>query len=150
MDDYMMNETTGLGMILAMGAVFFVVIIVVYLFIGFCLGKVFEKAGKPLWAGFVPVYNLIVLLEIVGRPIWWAALFLAGLIPFVGGLVCLALAIIIGIDLAKSFGKDALWGVLTALFGIVMIPIMAFSSDIRYVGPAAAPQGAAGGGSMST
>jgi hypothetical protein len=148
MDDFTMGETTGLGMLMAMGAVFFIFSIVVYLFIGFCLGKVFEKAGKPLWAGFIPIYNLIIILQIVGRPIWWVAFLLAAIIPVVGGLVCLAVAIIIGIDLAKSFGKDTLWGVLTALFGIVMIPIMAFSKDIQYVGPSAAPQGAAGSGSM--
>lgn len=148
MDDFTMGETGALAMVMAMGAAFFIFAIVLYLFIGYCLGKVFEKAGKPLWAGFIPIYNLIVLIEIVGRPIWWIALYLAALIPFVGGLVCLAITIILCIDLAKSFGKDTLWGVLTALFGFVMIPIMAFSSDIRYIGPSAAPQGAAGGGSM--
>ena len=30
--------------------------------------KVFQKAGKPGWVAIVPIYNLIVLLEIVGRP----------------------------------------------------------------------------------
>lgn len=148
MDDFTMDETTGLGMLMAMGAVFFIFSIALYLFIGFCLGKVFEKAGKPLWAGFIPIYNVIVLIQIVGRPIWWIALYLAALIPFVGGLVCIAITIILCIDLAKSFGKDTLWGVLTALFSIIMIPIMAFSNDIRYIGPSVAPQGAAGSGSM--
>ncbi len=37
--------------------------------------KVFEKAGKPGWAAIIPIYNLIVLLDIVGKPIWW-------LVPF--------------------------------------------------------------------
>lgn len=137
-------------MVMAMGTAFLIFAIVLYVFTAYCLGKVFEKAGKPLWAGFIPIYNLIVLIEIVGRPIWWIALYLAALIPFVGALVCLAITIILCIDLAKSFGKDTLWGVLTALFGFVMIPIMAFSADIRYIGPSAAPQGAAGGGSMGT
>ncbi|MBI2794449.1 MAG: signal peptidase I [Ignavibacteria bacterium] len=139
-----MGETTGLGMLMAMVVVFFIPI-VAYLFIGFCLGKVFEKAGKPLWAGFIPVYNLILLLEIVGRPIWWAAFYL---IPILGWIFVPIITVILCIDLAKSFGKDTLWGVLTAFFGIVMIPIMAFSKDIQYVGPSVAPQGAAGGGSM--
>lgn|GEM_PF-2859387 len=33
--------------------------------------KVFEKAGQPGWAAIIPIYNLIVLLQIVGKPIWW-------------------------------------------------------------------------------
>ena len=54
-----------------------------------------------------------------------------------GGRVFI-IAIIVYIDLAKSFGKDTVWGILLVFFGIVMLPIMAFSSDIKYVGPAAA------------
>ena len=30
--------------------------------------KVFVKAGKPGWAAIVPIYNVIVLLEIAGKP----------------------------------------------------------------------------------
>ena len=37
--------------------------------------KVFSKAGKPGWAAFVPIYNIVVMLEIVGRPISWIFFF---------------------------------------------------------------------------
>ncbi len=33
--------------------------------------KVFTKAGKPGWASIIPIYNIIVLCEICGKPIWW-------------------------------------------------------------------------------
>ena len=33
--------------------------------------KIFTKAGKPGWAAIVPIYNYIILLEIIGRPWWW-------------------------------------------------------------------------------
>ena len=33
--------------------------------------KIFAKAGKPGWACIVPIYSTIVLLEIVGKPLWW-------------------------------------------------------------------------------
>lgn len=118
--------------------VYLIVAVIFYLICGFFLGKVLEKAGKPLWAGFVPIYNLILVLEIVGRPIWWIALLLLGVIPFVGWIVPLVIGIIVSIDLAKSFGKDTVWGVLTFFFSIIMIGIMAFSDDIRYVGPSVA------------
>ena len=37
--------------------------------------KTFVKAGQPGWAAIIPIYNVIVLLQIAGRPIWWILLF---------------------------------------------------------------------------
>src|SRR5690349_5436583 len=71
---------------------------------GLLLMGIFRKAGKPTWAAFVPLYNSIVLLDIVGRPMWWIILFF---IPFVN----LIIGILVCIDLAKSFGKDTLFGI---------------------------------------
>jgi len=90
---------------------------------------VFTKAGKPGWAAIIPIYNVVVLLEIVGRPIWWLLLLF---IPCVGVVV----AVLLMIDLAKSFGKGVGFGVGLALLGFVFMPMLAFS-DARYLGPAA-------------
>ena len=91
--------------------------------------KVFTKAGKPGWAAIVPIYDVIVLLQIVGRPLWWIVLLL---IP----LVSLVIAIILCIDLAKSFGKGAGFGIGLLLLGFIFFPILGFGSA-RYVGPSA-------------
>lgn len=115
------------GIIAAALGLYLVFSVVAYLFFGLCVGKVLKKAGKPLWAGFVPIYNLILLLEIVGRPAWWLILFF---IPFVGVIV----GIIACIDLAKSFGKDAVFGVLLVIVSVIMWPILAFG-DATYKGP---------------
>jgi hypothetical protein len=93
------------------------------------LWKVFEKAGKPGWAAIIPIYNVIVLLEIVGRPVWWILLLL---IPCVNIIVL----VLVQIDIAKSFGKDVAFGIGLALLGFIFLPILAFS-DARYIGPAA-------------
>ena len=34
--------------------------------------KTFNKAGKPGWGAIIPIYNVVLLLEIAGRPIWWS------------------------------------------------------------------------------
>ena len=94
------------------------------------LWKVFTKAGKPGWASIIPIYNGIVLLEICGRPIWWILLML---IPCVN----IIFSLIVFIDLAKSFGKDALFGVALWLLGFIFLPILGFGSA-QYRGPAAA------------
>jgi len=91
--------------------------------------KIFEKAGKPGWAAIIPIYNIIVLLEIVGKPIWW--LFIILFVPLVN--------IIFGIWmvnlLSKSFGKNEAFTVGLILLGIVFYPILGFG-DAKYQGPA--------------
>lgn len=92
--------------------------------------KIFTKAGKPGWAAIVPIYNIVVLLEIVGKPVWWIILFL---IP----IVSLVIAIIVALELAKCFGKGAGFGIGLVFLGFIFMPILAFG-DARYQGPAKA------------
>lgn len=93
------------------------------------LWKIFTKAGKPGWAAIIPIYNVIVLLEIVGRPIWWIVLML---IPCVSAIV----AIILAVDLAKSFGKGVGFAIGMIFLGFIFYPILAFG-DAKYQGPSA-------------
>lgn len=57
---------------------FFVVFVLVYLAIIILMivsiWTIFSKADKPDWAAIIPIYNAIVLLEIVGKPWWWLLL----------------------------------------------------------------------------
>jgi len=93
--------------------------------------KVFTKAGQPGWASIIPIYNLYIWCKIVGRPGWWILLML---IPFVNIIV----GIILCIDMAKSFGKGAGFGIGLALLGVIFIPILGFGSA-QYQGPSASP-----------
>ena len=111
------------------GGVFMLVALAVLVVVLVSLWKIFEKAGKPGWAGIVPIYNAIVLMEIVGRPVWWVVLMFVPCVSIVVG-------IILCIDLAKSFGKDVAYGIGLALLGFVFFPMLAFG-DARYVGPVA-------------
>lgn len=90
------------------------------------LWKVFVKAGKPGWAAIVPIYNFIVLLEIVGKPIWWIVLMFIPLVNFI-------IAIIVSIELAAKFGKSVAFGIGIALLGFIFIPILGFG-DAKYRG----------------
>ncbi len=95
------------------------------------LWKVFVKAGKPGWAAIIPIYNIIVLLEIIGKPIWWIILFL---IPCVNVIV----SILVSLEVAKCFGRSAGFGVGLAFLPFIFYPILGFG-DSRYQGPAAQP-----------
>jgi len=83
--------------------------------------KVFTKAGKPGWAAIVPIYNIIVLLRIAGKPVWWIILFF---IP----IVSLIIAILTYVALAERFGKGGGFAVGLVLLGPIFFPILGFGS----------------------
>ncbi|MDK2122587.1 DUF5684 domain-containing protein [Parachitinimonas caeni] len=86
--------------------------------------KVFVKAGQPGWACLVPFYNLYVMLNMIGKPVWWLVLFF---VP----IVSLVMSFIVMIELAKRFGKGAGYGVGLALLPFVFFPMLGFS-DAQY------------------
>ena len=114
----------GIAMLLFLTLLYGAILVVIVV----SMWKLFKKAGKEGWAALIPIYNTVVLLQIIGRPVWWILLML---IPFVNFVV----AIIVGLDLAKSFGKDAGIGILVALLPLIGYPILAFG-DAKYQGPA--------------
>lgn len=86
--------------------------------------KVFTKAGKPGWGALVPIYNVVLLLQIANRPLWWLLLLF---VP----LVNLVVAVIVSVDIAKRFGKGTGFGIGLAFLGFVFYPVLGFS-DARY------------------
>jgi len=104
------------GMMLVFAAIGLIVVISMW--------KIFTKAGEPGWAAIVPIYNIIVLLKIAGKPAWW---FILLIIPIVGIVV----AAMMCISLAQNFGKSTGFGIGLLLLGIIFYPILAFS-DARY------------------
>ena len=116
------NTTTGispLGAGLGMGVMICYFAVIILMIAG--MWKIFVKAGKPGWAAIVPIYNLVVLLEIVGKPIWWIILML---IP----LVNLIVYIIILIELAKRFGKGIGFALGLLFLPFIFFPVLGFGS----------------------
>jgi hypothetical protein len=90
---------------------------------------VFTKAGEAGWKSIIPIYNIIVILKIVGREWWWVILMV---IPIVNIFVW----IIVSLDLAKSFGRGTGFGIGLAFLSPIFGLILGFGSD-TYQGPAA-------------
>jgi Family of unknown function (DUF5684) len=91
--------------------------------------KVFSKAGQPGWACLIPIYNIYILCKIAGRPGWWLLLMLIPLVNFI-------IAIILCIDIAKSFGKGVGFALGMVFLGFIFWPILGFGSA-QYQGPSA-------------
>lgn len=81
--------------------------------------KVYRKLGKPGWATLVPVYNMVVLLKAINRPMWWIVLLF---IP----MLDLIVTFIIITELLRGFGKGTLFSIGTVLFPFIFWPIIAF------------------------
>ncbi|MDA8274886.1 MAG: DUF5684 domain-containing protein [Actinomycetota bacterium] len=94
------------------------------------LWGVFAKSGRPGWWALVPVFDLFVLLRVVGRPWWLAVLFF---VPVVDVVV----AIVVFHALAKSFGKGVAYTVGLLVLGFVFVPVLGFGSA-EYLGPGGA------------
>ena len=113
-----MNDGGGIIILLIQLAIFIAVIA------GFW--KVFTKAGHPGWAAIVPIYNVIILLTIAGKPLWWIILFFIPLVNFI-------IAILVSIEVAKKFGKGTGFGLGLAFLGFIFYPVLGFS-DAQYQG----------------
>ena len=108
------------------GAFWLVIVVVLLVLYTVACWRVYEKARKPGWAAIIPIYNIYVLLKIIGRPTWWLLLYL---VPFVNAIV----HIIVSIDLATAFRKSAVFGVLWLWLFPVGYLVLGFG-DAKYKG----------------
>jgi len=114
--------------------------------------KVFEKAGQEPWKGLVPIYQFYVIIQIVGRPVWWfwviVGCFIGSVIPLLNLIAWIPLFVmflLIALDMARCFGKSNGFGIGLWLLSIIFYPILGFG-DAQYQGPLAAAGAQAGGG----
>jgi hypothetical protein len=127
MTDYSTTTSVNTGALGAVLVIYWIVILAIAIFFIAGLWKTFAKAGKPGWAAIVPIYNIIVMLEVIGRPVWWILLYF---IPFVNLIVY----IIVSLDMAKAFGKSAAFGIFGLwLFSPIGYLMLGFGSA-KYVG----------------
>lgn len=102
--------------------IFFVVTILIATYF------ILNKAGKIGWKAFVPILNIIEILKLIGRPLWWTVLFF---VPIINVIVAISIAI----DLYKTFGKrkwyDQILGIVFAPFYMLFI---AFNNNLKYKG----------------
>jgi hypothetical protein len=98
--------------------------------------RLFTKAGQPGWAILVPIYNMIVMQQVAGKPLWWIVLYFIPVVNIVIAVLCV-------FAVAENFGKGRAYGLGMLFFPWVFVPMLAFS-DARFAGgarrtPPAAP-----------
>lgn len=122
-ESYEMHDNGALaavtGTVLFIGLIVWLICIISY-------WKIFTKAGKPGWASIIPIYNTIVIIEIVRKPVWWILLLL---IPIVNIVYAIWLTNL----LSKSFGKSEGFTIGLIFLPIIFLPVLAFDKSAQYI-----------------
>jgi len=132
MQDYNYDSSSvgAVGALMAIIAAMMIPIIIISVITIIGQWKVFAKAGKPGWACIIPIYNIIVMLEIVGKPLWWVILFFIPCVNIIFGIWTLNLV-------SKSFGQSEGFTIGLLFLGFIFWPILGFG-NYPYLGPSAA------------
>ena len=102
-----------------------IIALLIALIMAFAFWKIFSKAGYPGWKCLIPVYNLIIFLQITGNKPQWIFILM---IPVVN----LVVAIILLLDLGKVFGKRNAFRAGLIFLPFIFIPVLGFSRSQYY------------------
>ena len=86
------------------------------------------KAGRPGVSQIIPIWNIIELVRIAGKPGWWVVMIL--LVPFAN----IVFLIMTYNAIAQAFGKGSGFTVGMILLPFVFWPLLAFG-DAKYTAP---------------
>ncbi len=103
--------------------VYFIIIAVFYIYMAICLQTIAKKTNTAnAWFAWIPILNIILMLAVAKKPIWWIILLL---IPFVNIII----AIIVWMGIAEARGKPNWLGILMILpvANIIIPGYLAFS-----------------------
>ncbi len=105
--------------------IIFILIIQVIHFLG--TWKLYVKAGRKAWEAAIPIYNAIVLMQIINRPKWWVLLLF---IPIIN----LLMFPVIWVETIRSFGRNKLWEtwVVILTFGFYIYYVN-YALDVNYI-----------------
>jgi len=95
--------------------VFLTVGVAIYVYMALAVQTIARKTNtKNDWLAWIPIANIILLLEIARKPLWWLLLLV---IP----LVNLVISIVVWVGVAEARGKPSWWGLLMIVPGINLI-----------------------------
>lgn len=106
--------------------IIFIPVLIVCIIAIIAMWKIFEKAGQAGWKSLIPIYNIVVMMQITGiNPLW----ILIALVPVAGGILYFLVTIVMMIRLAKGFGKSEGFAVGLILLSFIFELILAFGKD---------------------
>lgn len=114
------DEIPGLGA--AFGATFLFIILALYAFTAICFMKIAEKTNTENgWWAWIPILNILLMLAIARKPMWWILLMLIPLVNFV-------IIILVFVGICQARGKSGLLtiGMLIPIVNLIVLGYLAF------------------------
>lgn len=105
--------------------ILFILLVQVIHFLG--TWKLYVKAGRKAWEAAVPIYNAVVLMQIINRPKWWVVLLF---IPIIN----LLMFPVIWVETIRSYGRNSLvesWIVVLTLG--IYIYYVNYALNVNYI-----------------
>lgn len=96
-----------------------IIVSIVFLYI-YSVELIFMKVNKPWWTGLIPVYNSMMLTEILFKNKWIG---LFTIIPIIGQIIMLVIIYTLG----KRFKFN---GLLTVILSFIYMPVMGFGTSL--------------------
>ncbi len=104
--------------------IFFIIIQVIH---GLCTWKLYIKANRKAWEAFIPVYNAIVLMQIINRPKWWVILLF---IPIIN----LIMFPVLWVETCRSFGKNSYTDTALAVISCgLYVGYLNYTQDVTHI-----------------
>ncbi len=97
-DDYY-SDSLLLYLIINFTYFFINIAVILYILIFAGIWYTLKKADKPGFAFLIPIYNIIVMLQIAKKPMWWIIMLLLPIVNIVFMVMMLN-------GISKNFGKD--------------------------------------------
>jgi hypothetical protein len=114
------GATAALGVMMV---VFVIFGLAIYVYMALTLQVIAKKTNtENAWLAWIPIVNIILMLNIAKKPLWWIILLLVPLVNIV-------IAIIVWMAIAEARGKPNWWGILliVPVVGIIVPGYLAFS-----------------------
>jgi hypothetical protein len=115
------------GAIIGLGILFLLFILVfaaaLYAYVAFCLMKMADKLNvSDSWWAWVPILNLLLLVKMAGKPLWWFLLFF---IP----LANIVVAVLVLVAVLEALKKPPLLviGFFVPVVNLVLLGYLAFA-----------------------
>ncbi|MDD2758509.1 MAG: DUF5684 domain-containing protein [Patescibacteria group bacterium] len=121
------NPSLIYGQMYALAGSYMIFLLALYVYMAICLQTIAKKTNTENgWFAWIPILNLVLMLQIAGKPVWWVILFF---IPIVNLFAAVIIGIIAWMAIAVKCGKPSWWGIMVIipLMNIIMPGYLAFS-----------------------
>ena len=122
-DVYTHDRRVPAALLSSLFGVFGIAMLICYVYMALAVQTIATKTNtENAWLAWIPIVNIILLLNIAKKPLWWFILFLVPLVNII-------IAILVWMGVAEARNKPNWWGILliVPVIGIIVPGYLAWS-----------------------